>query len=180
MTISLETTLGLALGFNYLDSTDLNAVRGKFTHSLADTLADGYETDEADLLWYDRRTLAATSEGIDLAGSLLDVFGQTLTFGEIKGIYIYNRSTTTGQNLTVGGGSNPFITWLGTSGDEVVIGPSGALLLWNPKDGYEVTAATGDILTIDSGAASITYDIIIVGTSQVYPSGSGSGSGSGA
>lgn len=49
--------------------------------------------------------------------------------------------------------------------DIVHVGPGGILILTSPVDGYAVTAATGDILKIDSGAATINYTIVIWGRS---------------
>ena len=66
----------------------------------------------ADLCWYDStRGLAGTSETLDLSGVLSDVFGNTLTFAEIKLIWIENLSTTSGEVLKVGAGSNPLANW---------------------------------------------------------------------
>lgn len=126
----------------------------------------GTTSGKQDLLWEDTGSLVATTVDIDLAGVLTDVFGAATSFVEITGLIIKNNTTTTAHTLTIGGGSNPWITWLGATGDKVVIGPSGHISLGNPVDGYAVTAGTGDILRLDSGANTISYTIQILGRSS--------------
>jgi hypothetical protein len=111
----------------------------------------------------DQRTLAATSENLDLAGALSNRFGQTISFSRIKAIVIQNRETTADRNLLVGGAaSNAFATPFGNASDIVVIPPGGVLVLAS-NEGWTVTASTGDILKIDSGANTVIYDIAILG-----------------
>lgn len=166
MTITLATTLKLVIDAALVDDADLNSTRGALSHPISDTLATGTGSNQADKMWYDTRTLAATSEDLDLAGSLVDVFGNTVTFAKIKAIIIHNKSTTATENLAVGGAAaNQFINWLANASDIVNVGPDGILFLWSPIDGYAVTAGSGDLLKIDAGSDTITYDIIIIGTS---------------
>lgn len=100
----------------------------------------------------------------DLRGSLLSVLdGSVVNFPIIIGMFIKNRSSTSGQYLTVGGGSNPWSTWLGTAGDEIKVGPSGFHALYSPIDGYATTAGTGDVLTVTPATGTIAYDIALIG-----------------
>lgn len=167
MATTLSLDLGLKLDINYVESADMNVKRAAFVKSFLDSLANGTGSDQADLLWWDTRTLTATSEDLDLAGSLLDPLSQAaMTFAKIKGIFIENTSTTSTEILIVGGAAaNQFINWVGDASDAVKIGPKGVLLLWSPEDGYAVTADTGDLLKIDAGSDTITYNIILIGTS---------------
>lgn len=101
---------------------------------------------------------------IDLRGSLASLCdGSTVIFPIVVGVFVVNLSTTAGEYIAVGGGSNPWLTWLGASGDLVRVGPGGFLALWSPVDGYATTAATGDILTLSAGAGAPTCDVLIVG-----------------
>jgi len=166
VTVTLATTLSFILDALLVDSDDLNSTRGALSHPLSDTLATGTAANQADKMWYDSHSLAATSEDLDLAGSLTDVFGNTVTFVKVKAIIIHNKSTTATENLAVGGAAaNQFINWVANASDIVNVGPDGILFLWSPIDGYAVTAGTGDLLKIDAGSDTIAYDIIIIGTS---------------
>ena len=165
-TPTLLAQLSFILNVQYVDTDDINEARGTISFNLSDDLTSGTTTDKADLLWWDTRTLAATSEDLDLAAGLTDTFGNVLTFVEIVGLAIKNTSTTTAEILAVGGAAgNQFINWVANSSDIVNIDPDGILFLWSPLDGYTVTAGTGDLLKIDAGAATITYEIVIIGRS---------------
>lgn len=165
MSTTLATTLNLILSHTFTNVLDLASPVESFRLDAGDTLANGTGSSQADVVWHDTRTLAATSENLDLAGSLTNSYGTTVTFAKVKGIFIHNKATTTAFNLTVGAAASAaWATFLGAT-HTAVIGPDGILLAWNPIDGYAVTATTADILKINAGSNSVTYDIWIVGTS---------------
>lgn len=123
-----------------------------------------------DRVWSDERTLVATSEDLDLAGVLTSQLdGSTVTFVEIGGIYIYNASTTAGPALTVGGAAanQAYVGLFGAATERIKVGALGEFAWVAPLDGggLTVTAGTGDQLKIDSGAATITYRIVLLGRS---------------
>ena len=130
------------------------------------TLADGTAANQADLLFSDQRSSA--SEELDLAGSLTDAFGATITFARIKAILIKNAATSTKDLYLGGAASNAFSGMFTASTHKAICRPGGALFFWAPDaTAWAVTAGTGDLLKIASsdGTTSITYDIIIVGAS---------------
>ena len=166
MADTLATTLTLRLEGTYVNALDLSNVTDALSLNYSDTTADGTGLDQADIMWHDSRTLAATSEDLDLAGTLTGSFGTTVTFAKVKGILIKNTSTTATEILSVGGAAgNQFVNWVSATNDEINIGPNGVFLLFNPSAaGYAVTAGTGDLLKIDAGADTITYEITVWGT----------------
>lgn len=127
--------------------------------------ATGTGSNQQDRVYSTVLSLAGSAQTIDLLGSLTDSYGAALSFVEVTGIFIKNNSTTTGQFVTIGAGSNPFITWLKATGDGVVLGPGGIFCLTSPIDGYAPTAGTGDILTFDPGALTFTVSVLIIGRS---------------
>jgi hypothetical protein len=135
------------------------------THVL--DMVTGTGASQSDLVWSDTRSLVATSESIDLAGTLTSqLTGATVTFAEVTAIIIRNNATTTAYKLLVGGAAaNQFINWVAAANDIVHIGPGGIFVLTSPVDGFAVTAGTGDILKIDSGAVTISYSIVVIGRS---------------
>lgn len=65
--------------------------------------SNGTGADQADLLWADERTLAASaSEDLDLAGVLADAFGATLGMAEVVMILVIAAAANT-NNVVVGG-----------------------------------------------------------------------------
>jgi hypothetical protein len=132
-------------------------------------LASGTGANQADRIWHDERTLtASSSENLDLAGSLADAFGTTITFARIKAIVVGAASANT-NNVQVGGAaSNAFVNWVANSSDIVNVPPGAVLALIAPgATAFPVTAGTGDILKIaNSGAGTgVTYDIVLIGAS---------------
>lgn len=136
-------------------------------------ITDGTTANKADILYAAERTVAsATDDDIDLAGVLSDAFGATITAAELVGILVINEGADGVANttdLTIGGGSNPFVGFLGgTSPTITPIKPGGAFMLFagDAAGIGTVTAGTGDILRIsNSSGASADYQICIIARS---------------
>lgn len=131
-------------------------------------LTSGTGADQADLIFHDRRTLAASaSENLDLAGSLVDALGNTLTFARVKAVIIAAASGNTNDVQVIREATNGVPLFL-AAGDGIAVRPGG-VLAWIAPDAtaVAVTAGTGDLLEIaNSGAGtSVTYDVVIVGSS---------------
>lgn len=153
----------------FQDALDLSTVSDVSSLEYKKSLADGTGADQADKMWHDQRTiLTAADDDLDLAGVLTNAFGATVTFVKIKGILIVNTSTTAGDELYLDSSvTNGFLApFNGSATSKVEIGADSPLLLCSKKDGWTVTAATGDILRIhNANAGSVTYKIVIWGTS---------------
>jgi hypothetical protein len=97
---------------------------------------------QADLIWSDRITLAASAtQNLDLAGSLTGLLGGTLTFAKVKAIYVKADAANT-NNVNVGGAaSNGFVGPFLDATDKVAVRPGGVFLVTAPETGWTVTAA---------------------------------------
>lgn len=165
MTVTLQTDWRYTLTAAYVDDEDLNDQRGILAFPATDSLATGTAINQASKLWYDTRTLSAASDELDLAGGVTDAFGTALTFAKIKKLVIRNNVTTAGYTLTVGPGTtNGISTIWGATTDSEIIGPDGFMVKANPSDGFVITGGSADTLLIDAGSATVTYDIIVIGT----------------
>ena len=120
---------------------------------------NGPGSEQGNLFFADRRSLVATLETIDLTSTLKDAFGDTMALAKIKEIIIINNETGTGKNLTLSGNA---LVAFGAGGNETV-GPKGVFHRSSPIDGFTITNTTQDQLTIDAGANTISYDLIIIG-----------------
>lgn len=126
-------------------------------------LASGTGANQFDIPFFDERSIAAsTDDDIDLAGVLTSAFGSTITMAEMVALLIINKpragSPANVSDLTIGGGSNPFLGFLsGTTPKIGPIKPGGFLLLGSPHASGigTVAAGTGDILRISNGAGGI-------------------------
>lgn len=103
-------------------------------------------------VYFKTLTAAGTPTVLNLVGSLVDAFGQTLTYSTVKALYIYNKDTT--NSLTLFGGTHPVIanTFPLTAGQVFC---TSSLL--------SVSGGVSDNLKIDPGANTISFDIMILG-----------------
>lgn len=125
------------------------------------TLTDGTGNDQAQLQWYDSRTLTAgTSETLDLQ-ALTGRHSDTITFSEVKWVIINIRSPGSSKSLTVGGAaSNEWSALLGAAGDKYKVQQFDMKI---GCEGWTVDATHKNLKIENPGAGSVTYDIIILG-----------------
>ncbi len=164
----LTTSITCGMGGSLTSALDLGTVTFPFTSNANATLATGTGANQADLVFADQRTLAASAtEDLDLAGVLISGAGAVLTFAKLKAIYIKAASANT-NNVVVSRPASNGVPLFSAAGDALAILPGGAFMWFAPGlAGVTVTAATGDLITLTNSAAgtSVTYDVIIVGTS---------------
>lgn len=145
-----------------------------FGHTLR--LVNGTAAGQADRLYVHEGTIATSSNvDLDLAGSLTDLFGGTITFARIKMIYVELTTETEVPFILVGGATaNAFANWITSAGTITTDVPAvrvrngGAFMLsCSDATGYVVTAGTGDILRLQNTDAthSAKYRIALVGAS---------------
>jgi len=131
-------------------------------------LSSGTGASAVDLEYIAQRTITASDDNdIDLAGSLTDRFGNTITFVKIKGIWLKASASNTNSVILKPGASNGFTGPFGAATHTLTIPPGGILMLCAPVSGWTVTAGSADIINeANSGAGtSVVYDLHIIGTS---------------
>lgn len=108
---------------------------------------------------------SGTPKDLDLiGGGLTQPDGSAFAPVKIVEMIIVNKDAT--QTLTIGGGSNPWVSWLGGTTPTVVIPPSGHLSISAPLGGWAVTAGSADILRISTGAGTnVPFTIALKGRS---------------
>lgn len=167
--MSLTSSLRVVLEATQYAALDLGTARYPITYDKTSNLPSGVGAGQADLLWTDTRTLAASaSETLDLAGSLVGAFGATLTFARVKGLIVRAADGNVNDVVIGGAAANGWASAFGDPTDKIKLRPGGLLVLLAPgATAYPVTAATGDLLQVaNSGAGtSVTYDVIVIGAS---------------
>lgn len=163
---SFAQTLNLTGVFT--KALDLSTPNEPFSIPQSQVFIDGSSANQVGSIWHDTITLDtnnAYDESLDLAGdaTFKDAFGDAITFTTIKVLYIHNRTTTSGYDLTISG---TFINnnLLGGADSTIILGPGGVCLLTSPVDGFAVSAGDGDILTLDSVDSDVILDIFLAGT----------------
>jgi hypothetical protein len=139
-------------------------------HKVTISLTDGTGASKADqVVELDGSLAASTNLEIDLAGSLTDMFGDTVTFARVKAVLIENDSTEADAVLIVGGAAaNDWTGPFQDSTDKIEVRPGGiAMFACIDATAWAVTAGTGDLLKIEneSGSNACTYRITIIGES---------------
>src|SRR5574343_114647 len=157
-TLTAHVTLSIAI--TKTQDLDIKDIRDSFTDVWELKLSSGTGAGKADLYFRDTRSLeASASEDLDLAGSLTDPFGATVTLAKLKFLAIRNNSTT--QTLSVGGAAaNQLAGLFAAVNDILTLPPNSAtadggwtVLLAEPT-GITVTAGTGDLLKIANSAGA--------------------------
>lgn len=167
--MSVRGDLRINLALDYTKAADLGTA--KFPISIDDVtrVAPGTGAKQADKLFSDTRTIAASSnDDLDLAGSLSDNFGAALTFAEVMAIYVKASAANT-NNVVIGGhDSAPFLGPFADATDKIVLKPGASILIKDETAaGWPVTATSADILRLanSSSGSGVTYDIVIIGRS---------------
>lgn len=168
MSTTLRSLVTTQVEATYKNVLDLGTPTDSFVKKLRIELSNGTGASSADLLFHDQRTIAASSnEDLDLAGALASPFGATLTFVELRAILITASSANTNNVRVTRPASNGVPLFLAAS-DGIDIPPGGTFMWACPADGkVTVTAGTGDLINVanSSSGTSVTYDVVIVGTS---------------
>lgn len=164
--MALTSRIELNIGGRQTKAGDLGTASAPFSLSKLVELASGTGAGQADLLFADERTLAASAnEDLDLAAVLADIYGATLTLAKVKFIAIVAAAGNT-NNVQVTRPASNGVPLLMAAGDGKALQPGGFLAFYDPT-GVTVTADSGDLINIanSGGSTSVTYQIVIIGTS---------------
>lgn len=166
--MTLVTTIEAAIEATLSSALDLAVATVPFDISKRITLASGTGANQADLVFADNRTIAASgNEDLDLAGVLAGPLGGTLTFVKVKAVLIRAAVGNTNNVRVTRPAANGVPLFLAAS-DGIDVPPGGMFLFVAPgAAGVAVTAATGDLINVaNSGSGtSVNYDVVIIGTS---------------
>lgn len=165
MAVSQTSKIVLNILGRLMSGQDLSTALDKLSKRASVSLTSGTGDGQANMIWHDRRTLAASAtEDLDLAASLISAFGATLTFTKIKGIFVIASSANTNAVRVQRAAANGVPLFLAAE-DGLDVLPGGFFAHVGPGAGVTVTAATGDLLTItnSSSGTPVTYDIVIIG-----------------
>lgn len=166
--MSLATEITAQIRARQTGAPDLGIASADLGAGVALKLGDGILAGQADRVWSDQRSLAAsTAENLDLSGVLSDVFGAVVSFAKVKALLVVADAANPGNIVIGGAASNGFLGPFGDATDTLAVKPGGVALLVDAGAGWAVTAGTGDILKVAnaSGAGAGSYKILVIGTS---------------
>jgi hypothetical protein len=169
--MTLAASLAVSVAAELTGALDLATADVPLNKKYKTDLASGIGAGNADRIWHDQRSIAASGvDDIDLAGVLTDALGAGVTMARVKAIIIKAADGNT-NNLIVGNTtSNGFISWVGAATHTVTVRPGATLALIagsGDATAYAVTAGTADLLRVanSSSGTPVTYDVIVIGCS---------------
>lgn len=166
--MSLTATVRVSVKAAHTRALDLGTPAYNLAKAIDLAFASGTGSSQADLMFTDTRTVAASgTDALDLAGSLTDAYGTTLTFVELRAVVVTAAAANT-NNVRVNRPASNGVPLFLAAGDGIDVPPGGFFAWGCPADGkVTVTASTGDLLNLDNSTSgtSVTYDIVILGVS---------------
>ncbi|HUV09596.1 MAG TPA: hypothetical protein VMX12_01375 [Acidimicrobiia bacterium] len=170
--------IALSIAYAAEKALDMSTPDDKGSLSIKETLTFGTGNSASDMLWHDRRILAASAtDSLDLAGVLTNFTGATVTFAKVHCILVHNRSdealttaahgvthTATAAVLDVGAPANGALI-LKVVGDLITLAAGDWVVVFS-KAGKTIAAGTGDLFDlVETAALEAAYDIIVLGES---------------
>lgn len=170
MAKTLSTSVSASISWNHTNvlTGSLNIVNANgFSYSKSTTSGTG-AAGTADLVYTLQTTLAgAATTTIDVAGSVTDAFGATITMARIKFLFVHLTTDTTATHITLGNATNPVALF--SAGTATTTIRNGGILLrgGTGATGIAVAAGSTDELLFTNADASntATLQIAIVGSS---------------
>lgn len=165
--MTLTTTIMASIVGQYSKTMDLSSPQSTPSLILPVSLANGITDAQADLIWGDTRTIAASgTDDLDLRGVLTDDFGAVLNIVELVALLVFASAANVNNVILGNAAANGFIGPFGAATHTIAIKPGGFKMWYDPA-GWAVTAGTGDLLRVANGGAgtSVDYSILIVGRS---------------
>lgn len=123
--------------------------------------ADGTGVNQADIAFFDERSINASSnDDLDLAGALSSAFGATIAAAELVALLVVNKpkdpaASPNVSDLTIGVGTNPVTGFLGGTNPTIgPIKPGGFVFLGSPHASGlgAVSGGSADVLRIANGS----------------------------
>lgn len=165
--MSLNVALQNRISGNFTAALDVGTADYPLNLNLTRQFTDGTGINQANQVFTDTRNIGASStEDLDFAGGLTDVYGNTITFTTIKAIIISAANGNT-NNVQIEEAAANGIGLFGAAGDQISLKPNGVFQWVDPTAaGLPVTAGTGDLLTINNSGAGtgVDYTVVVIGT----------------
>lgn len=174
--MALSATVKASIAATQTRVLDIASGSAAFNPASSISYSDGAGANQANLIWSDTRTIAASgTDEIDLTGlvnspqvAMTDVYGQTVTFARVKAIYVAAASGNTNNVNVVRPASNGFALFL-AAGDGLALAPGDVFMWASPTAaGKAVTGGSADLLHLinSAGSTTVTYTIVIIGAAS--------------
>jgi len=167
-----ETRLNLKINTKLFKPPNIGQVDSEVSRDLLTTLKQGVGADQANTVFFDRRTLLlSVTHTYDLAGGINDAFANVINFTTIKTLILFADQSNTDfiiaqcPTVALKGWSAPWGAF--DRGNKIY--PGGLWYLSNPDvTGMPVVGGTTDQFEIvnNSSSASAKYELILIGVTS--------------
>lgn len=166
--MSVTAKIKIEVSGEQVDAQDLGTARLPFALSVALALANGTSSGQADRAFLKTYSIAGSAtQSVDLAGTLVDYRGVTVTFAEVIAVVVRSRAANVNKVNVLAPASNGLAGLFLALGDGVQL-PPGFTFAWaGDLDGAAVVAGTADLLSIVNAAAgaAVVVDVAVIGRS---------------
>lgn len=158
--------------WGYSTSFNWGPASNNSSYSYHNTFAQGTGAGQADTIYVANGTIAASGNVVwNLTATLLDMFGNTITFARLKTIYLTVTTDTLASSGTLEGNStHPYTAYLIGTTPGVIVRNGGVFFITcgaADTTGYAAVASTTDQLKLlnNDSVNTLTYDLVLVGCS---------------
>lgn len=167
MATALAANVNVSVAAVLASLLDVGQANYPLNYAPSYNFTDGVGANQAQKIFSDTRTIAISgTDDLDLAGVLVDAFGNVLSFTKVKAIIVQAAAANANDVVIGAAASNQVASIFGAVTHTIKVKPGGVFAIVAPDvNGYSVVAATGDLLRIaNSGAgSSVDYTIVIIG-----------------
>lgn len=127
----------------------------------------GIVLDQADKVYYAKPSIAGSATlSLDLAGSLLDIFGDAFTPAKLKLLLLANALANVNTINLQRPAANGVPIYLAASDGEPVHAGGFTFKKWPTLAGIPVTATSADLIdVVNTAAGTVTPEILLIGAS---------------
>jgi hypothetical protein len=154
-------SLTTRLAWSRVDSQEIGSVTDKNTVAGTYSIGDGSTAGNADVVWSDTRTIPAASiDAIDLLSLTTATLGVSVpqTIRQLRIVRVVNNESATGKKILVGCDAS-------AANYAFAVGPGSEICAINNTDSWAVTNANNVLRIGNTGTASVSYTIFLIGTS---------------
>lgn len=164
--MSLSATVKLLVSATLTGSLDLASQRATQELAYLQSFSDGVAADQANVIFSDRRNLAASAnEDLDLVGSLTNLLGAAASMARIKAVIIKALATNTNNVQVTRPAANGAPLFM-AAGDGISLAPGEVFAWFSPTAaGKALTGGSADLLNIanSAGSTGVDYEITVLG-----------------
>lgn len=169
--MTLTSTIQSRIDSNLIVSGALQTTTALLNYAKTLSIADGTGSGQADQVYTDAGTLAASGTAvIDLAAPLTNPAGQDIKFTDLKVLMFFSDSANQ-DTISIGpnGALNPLNAWFSSSAQNIRLNPGSSALLTSSPTGWAVTENSADkfLITNDDASNTADYELVIIGVATV-------------